>query len=96
MSARLVVGLVASLLVAVSCIASSLIMSEILERVNRRLPEDSHISPLGWYLTKTLYVLREYRRYYPYGNLVRALWLTAGLAFSSLLLCAWAVGFFSR
>lgn len=96
MSARLIVGLVAILLAAVSGIASSLVMSRIVENVNRHLPEGSRISPLGWYLTKTLHVLGENRRYYPYGNLVRVLWLTVGPGFSSLLLGAWAVGFFSR
>ena len=43
----------------------------IVDAVNEKLPENEQFNHLGWYLTKTARLRREYRRFYPTGKLLR-------------------------
>ena len=95
MSARLVLGIVAVTGVSISAIVSILANIEMVGKVNAALPSDLQFSPSGWYLPKTLRLHREYRRLFPDGFLLRRFWIAVATAILCLLLCAWAVGFFS-
>jgi len=41
------------------------------DEVNRKLPEDQQFEHLFWYPTKSLRLIREYKRLYPNGRLNR-------------------------
>ena len=62
----------------------------IVDAVNAKLPTSDQFGQLGWYLTKTLRLHREYRRLYPDGDLVRR----QGLLGVGMLICTvLAMGF---
>jgi hypothetical protein len=42
----------------------------IIDAVNVKLPKEEQFERFGWYLTKTLRLHREYRRFYPEGRLL--------------------------
>jgi len=70
---------------AMACfVASSLVACKILPLVNSRLPAADQFEPFTWWHGKQLRLLREYRRLYPGGALVR----------THLLLSLAGVGFF--
>jgi hypothetical protein len=58
--------------------------------------EDMQFSPLGWYLSKTLRLHREYRRLFPDGQLLLQARLLMALGFRGLLVGVWALCFFER
>jgi hypothetical protein len=71
-----------------------LIHQKMVTQVNKKLPQESQFSPLGWYAPKTRRLLREYRRLLTSGKL---LWLerALGVAMAACCLCLiWAIGFF--
>jgi hypothetical protein len=67
---------------------------EMLEEVNSVLPKESQFSPMGWYLSKTLRLHREYKRLFPAGTLLTKVRLAIAFAFGCLLGGVWALGFF--
>ena len=73
-----------------------LVNSEMVDQVNGRLPKDMQFSPLGWYLSKTLRLHREYRRLFPDGELLLQARLLMAVGFGGLLVGVWALGFFER
>ena len=50
--------------------ASAITGFKIVDAVNAKLPKQEQFEPLGWYLTKTIRLHREYRRLYPTGRLL--------------------------
>jgi len=56
--------------------------------VNEKLPNDEQFQHLGWYLTKTARLRREYQRLYPTGNLLRRQRILWWLALVCLVLAA--------
>lgn len=71
MSVRLAVAFVLLLCVGGFGLAATINAFAIVEAVNAKLPTDDQFGQLGWYLTKTLRLHREYRRLYPDGDLLR-------------------------
>jgi len=63
------------------------------DAVNAKLPEDERFQHLGWYLTKTLRLHREYRRLYPIGTLLRRQGVLAMAMLVCLVLAISLVGF---
>jgi hypothetical protein len=43
----------------------------IVDAVNEKVPKNEQFEHLGWYLSKTLRLHNEYRRFYPDGKLLR-------------------------
>jgi len=54
-------------------IAGSIVLSDMVEDINKLSPAEEQESPLGWYLPKLLRVRRKYRMLYPDGNRLRTL-----------------------
>ena len=52
-------------------IAATITQFAIVDAVNEKLPKNEQFEHLGWYLTKTARLYREYRRFYPTGKLLR-------------------------
>jgi hypothetical protein len=96
MSTRLLIGIAAIAGGSVCGLISTLVNSKMVDQVNGKLPKDVQFSPLGWYLSKTLRLHREYRRLFPDGQLLLQVRLLIALGFGSLMVGAWAVGFFGR
>ena len=96
MSTRLLIGIAAIAGVSVCGLMSALANSNMGDQVNGKLPKDAQFSPLGWYLSKTLRLHREYRRLFPDGQLLLQVRLLIALGFGSLIVGAWALGFFRR
>lgn len=96
MSTRLLIGIAAIAGVSVCGLISVHVNFKMMDQVNGRLPEDAQFSPLGWYVSKTLRLHREYRRLFPGGPLLLRVRLLTALMFGSLIVCAWALGFFGR
>jgi hypothetical protein len=96
MSAHLVVGIVAFVCGVACAIASSLVCSEMVDRVNDKLPEESQFSRLWWYWSKYQRLYAEYKRLYPDGDPLRAIRLLQVLGFASFVVLAWGLGLFSR
>ena len=94
MSVRGIVAIAALVGFSLCGLIASLIQQKIVMLVNKKLPNESHFAPMGWFVTKTLRLSREYRRLYPNGNL---LWMQRafGVAmFGCLLTLIWATGLF--
>jgi hypothetical protein len=96
MTVQLVIQVVL-FLVSISCIISAgIITSSIIEMVNRKLPQDQQISPLGGYYSKYKKITWEYRRLYPNGRLIVKMRLLTALGFISIFAIAvgWRLGLF--
>jgi hypothetical protein len=94
MNPRVMVGIAAVVGAAACGLFGTIANSEMAEKVNSRLPKDSQFSAMGWYLTKTLRMHREYKRLFPKGPLLVKVRTTIAIAFGCLLGGAWALGFF--
>ncbi len=76
MSGLIVKRVIGAVLLAISSgcgLASSLVMNELVEDINRLSPESEELSPLGWYYPKFTNVWRKYRLLYPDGTRLRTL-----------------------
>ncbi len=63
------VGAVLFLAGASGCgLASSIVLSDMVEDINKLSPREEQESPVGWYPPKMLRVLRKYRMLCPDGN----------------------------
>jgi len=69
-------------------LSASIIQFAIVDAVNEKLPNDEQFQHLGWYLTKTARLRREYQRLYPTGNLLRRQRILWWLALVCLVLAA--------
>jgi hypothetical protein len=94
MNPRVIVGIAAVMGTAVCGLFGAVANIEIVEEVNSRLPKDAQFSPMGWYLSKTLRLHREYKRLFPTGTLLMRVRIAIAVAFGCLLGGAWALGFF--
>ena len=61
MNPRVIVGIAAVVGTAACGLFGAIANSEMVEKVNSRLPNDSQFSPMCWYLSKTLRLHREYK-----------------------------------
>ena len=68
---KLVAAAVLLLCVSGLGLSASITQFAMIDAVNERLPESEQFNHLGWHLTKTARLRREYRRLYPTGNLLR-------------------------
>jgi hypothetical protein len=64
------------------------------DRVNAKLPKDQRFNPTWWYAPKTWRLFREYCRLFPGGKLHILIYSLGALMFLSLMVAAWALGFF--
>jgi hypothetical protein len=84
MSWRLV-GLAAfAVISAVVGLTSTVIVTSMVDEVNRALPREEQVDPYGWYPGKVLRVVEAYRRTHPAGGRLAqlgALVLVEGAAF---------------
>ena len=88
------VALAAAWATAMICAISCwVIQSRMLDEVNARLPDNARISPYGWYATKYMRLLGEYRRFYPSGRRLRQLRLLSMAMFLSMACAVLAIGF---
>jgi len=96
MHARIIVA-VSALVCGSACgLFATLNNFEMVDQVNRKLPDGEQFDHAWWYLTKTLRLRRKYRAFYPDGGLiVRANVLTAAM-FVCVLVVAWGLGFFAQ
>jgi hypothetical protein len=96
MSLRLAVGIVALVCVSICGMTATFKMLAMVDQVNERLPKEEQFDPLGWYLTKTQRLHREYKRLYPDGRLLLQYYVACGLGIVCLLICAWGFRFFAK
>ncbi|MGP0070804.1 MAG: hypothetical protein ACLPWF_02565 [Bryobacteraceae bacterium] len=70
MAARVIVGVVALACVATCGIVATLANLEMVDKVNDKLPKGEQFEALGWYLSKSWRLHREYTRLYSDGRLL--------------------------
>lgn len=70
-----------------SIVIANLIDAMIVGKVNRRRAESDQISHFGWTLSKSNFLIKEYRELYPNGKLHYYSRIMAGAAALFLLLC---------
>jgi hypothetical protein len=80
----------------VCAITGTIVIFELVERVNERLPGERQFSPLWWHLPKLLRLLTEYKRMYPDGRLARRFRMLTMMLFAFFFVTVWGLGFFSR
>jgi len=96
MAPREILGAVALACVAVVGIISTLTHLEMVDKVNEHLPKEEQFDQLGWYMTKSLRLFREYKRLFPDGRLRLKLWVLTALMFACVVVSAWGFGFFGH
>jgi hypothetical protein len=96
MSLRVAVGIVAVVCVSICGMTATFKMLGMVDQVNERLPKEEQFEPLGWYLTKTQRLHREYKRLYPDGRLLLQYYVACVLGIVCLLICAWGFRFFAK
>jgi hypothetical protein len=94
MNPRVIVGIAAVVGTAACGLFGAILNLEMVEEVNSHLPQDSQFSPMGWYLSKTLRLHREYKRLFPTGTLLMKVRFAIAIGFGCLLGGVWALGFF--
>ena len=70
MSLRVAVGIVALVCGSICGMTATFKMLGMVDQVNDRLPKEERFDPLGWYLSKSQRLHREYKRLYPDGRLL--------------------------
>ena len=93
MAPRVIIGIAALVCVSICGVLSTLAFSQMVDEVNQKLSKENQFGQLGWYWSKTRWLHREYNRLYPTGQLSRKVRSLGVLAFASLLICAWCLGF---
>jgi hypothetical protein len=73
-------------------LASTINQFAIVEAVNARLPSREQFDPFWWGPSKTFRLLREYRRLYPEGRLLRRQGVLLAAMFVCILLAALVLG----
>jgi hypothetical protein len=96
MTPQIIVGIGAFICGAVCAITATLVVFEMVARVNEKPPEELQFSPLWWYPSKYSRLFAEYGRLYPSGTHLRRFGLLAVLLFACFLVCVWGLGFFSQ
>ena len=94
MNPRVIIGIAAVVGTAACGLFGAIANIEMVKEVNSRVPKDAQFSPMGWYLSKTLRLHREYKRHFPTGTLLMKVRFAITVAFVCLLGGVWALGFF--
>ena len=88
MSARITIVVFALLGASLFGLASRFVFSDMLARVNGRLPDEQRFATDGWYWPKTQRLKREYERLYPDdGSLLQRFDALTIATFACLLIC---------
>jgi hypothetical protein len=96
MTPHIIVGIIAFVCGVLCAINGTILVFEMVDRVNDKLPEEQQFSPLWWYPSKYGRLFAEYKRLYPDGGLARRCRLLGVLLFAFIFAAAWGLGFFSR
>lgn len=96
MNIRVVVGIVALVGVSICGLIAGIKHLKIVDKVNEKIPQGEQFDWIGWYLSKTQRLHREYKRLYPECPLLSQLYIAAALALTSILICLRALGFFGK
>ena len=95
MAARVIIGIVALSCTSLCGIMATLAHQSMVAAVNGRLLEVEQFQPLGWYWEKTQRLNRDYRRLFPEGRLHLKIRVLGASMLVCILICMWAIGFFS-
>ncbi len=96
MTTRIIVGIIALACALVCGILGSFLNFQIIDKVNRELPEEERFEWFGWNLSKYQKLNREYRKLYPGERLPFRLRVLTILLFVCVLVCAWGFGLLAR
>jgi len=91
MSGHWIIAVLALVCATIFNIWYGLITSEIVDKVNERLPPDQQFSHLWWYWAKYRRLDAAYDAYYPEGRLRRRSRRLFYIACFFMIICAWAV-----
>lgn len=78
---RLIAGIVSLSIVAAAGVSSSILVTKMIDEINRQKPAHEAVSYVGSTFAKNRRIFREYRRLYPQGKLITYAW-TAIAAFA--------------
>jgi hypothetical protein len=78
----------------ISGVASTIYMSRIVDEVNRHRAAAEQDSPYGWYATKILRILDEYRQVCPTGRLRNRYLVTIGAGLVGFVVAVISFGIF--
>jgi hypothetical protein len=73
---------------AVSGLAGTIVHLRMVDKVNAALPSERRFEVIGWGWFKIQRLLREYRRLYPEGPLIRPLMIWNSLGFAAIVVIA--------
>ncbi|MGA9571950.1 MAG: hypothetical protein WBS17_17865 [Candidatus Acidiferrales bacterium] len=96
MTARLIVGLVAGVLIPICGMTATFNTFEAVDKVNEKLPKDQQFDHAWWYVSKYQRLHHEYKRLYPEGRALFKFRIATALGFACLLICGWGFGIFTR
>ena len=96
MTTRSIVGIIALTCASVCGIFGSFLNFQMIDKVNNKLPEEGRFEWFGWNLLKYQKLIRDYRMFYPDGQLLFRVRLVSVLLFVWMLVCAWGFRFFAR
>jgi len=91
MSGHWIIAVLALVCATIFNIWSGLITSEIVDKVNERLPPDQQFSHLWWYWAKYRRLDAAYGAYYPEGQLRRRSRRLFYVTCFFMIICAWAI-----
>ena len=94
MTAQIIVAMVALGCGLVCGILGTLTNFEIVDQVNKNLPDGEQFDHAWWYMSKTLRLRRRYRELYPDGGLVARMNILIAIMFLCGLVVAWELRFF--
>ncbi len=89
---RLVVGIGGFVCFFACGVKSMILVFKLIETVSRRLPEEEQFGDLWWGPEKRGRLIREYRRLYPDGQLLRQTYILNAVMFGCLLVEFWLFG----
>ena len=92
MTPRLTAALVLLLCVGVVGILAAINQFAIVQAVNNKLASDNQFNPLGWWLSKTISLQKQYRRLYPNGDLLRRQGVLTAVMFFFIAVAAGFIG----
>jgi len=96
MTARVISGVVALACTPICGLSGMVVVLEMVDKVNDKLPKKEQFDPMGWYLSKRYRLNREYRRLYPDGRLLSKVRTLEALMIACFLLAAWGFGIFAK
>jgi hypothetical protein len=94
MASRLEVGVVALVCAAACGLFSALATVQMVDEVNKSLPQEEQFAQYGWFGPNFFRLYREYKRLCPSGSLARTVRWQVAFGFACLLIGAWAFGVF--